>query len=238
MKILLLGEIEFTSNYFRRICELNSWEMDNTLAFDPTPQLDLSYDLYIISDYPSANLGEGVDGELTKAVQCGKGLLMVGGWSSFKGLDGNYGGTKIGDILPVACLEDDDRINFWGGLQLKLAKQHWIVSDLDWENPPAICGYNKVNVKDGARIIIETEPLSQAGELELSVPLLALSNCGRGRVSAYMSDLVPHWCAGFVDWGEERVGIKGFEFGIHYVTFVSRLMAWTAGLDNYDWMIK
>ena len=138
----------------------------------------------------------------------------------------------------MACLDEDDRKNVWGGLHLKSAKQHWIVSDLGWENPPVICGYNQINVKDGASIIIEAEPLSQAGEPKFSVPMLALSTFGKGRVSAYMSDLVPHWCAGFVDWGEERVGIKGFEFGAHYVSFVSRLMAWTAGLENINWMIN
>ena len=68
MRILLLGEIEFTTEYYKKICEINAWEIDNVRSSVSIKELDLSYDLYILSDYPSSNLALGVDNDLVKCV--------------------------------------------------------------------------------------------------------------------------------------------------------------------------
>jgi uncharacterized membrane protein len=229
MRVLLLGEIEFTSNYYRKICDLNGWILDYTLSHIETESLDPSYDLYILSDYPYSKLRAGVDKKMVEMVQVGKGLLMVGGWSSFTGLNGEYQNSVIEDILPVKCKGSDDRVNVWGGLHLRLVTPHPIVSNLDWERPPVICGYNEIIPQDDGTVVVEAQPIYPQGDIAPNIPMLAVTTYGHGRVSAYLSDLVPHWCGGLVDWGEPRVEKDGFEFGLHYVTFVSQLMAWTAG---------
>ena len=65
----------------------------------------------ILSDYPARNLGVGRAEEITRRVADGMGLLMIGGWESYTGAGGDYGMTAISEILPVAMLKRDDRIN-------------------------------------------------------------------------------------------------------------------------------
>ena len=80
--------------------------------------------LFILSDYPSKNLSHAIQTKIVEEVGKGSGLLMIGGWSSFRGVDGRYRGTPIGKILPVTISKQDDRVNARGGALVYLKKKN------------------------------------------------------------------------------------------------------------------
>ncbi|UMB68315.1 glutamine amidotransferase [Mycobacterium paraterrae] len=142
-------------------------------------------------------------------VQRGGGLLMVGGYLSFTGIDGRarYGMSPLADVLPVELLAFDDRIEVPEG-----AVAEFDVPDHDalGETPPrwpALLGYNRVVAKPDAQVIARYR----------DDPLLVVGTHGAGRVSAFTSDLAPHWAPPeFLDWE-------------HYQALWVSLLTWTSG---------
>jgi uncharacterized membrane protein len=230
MKILLLGEMEFTSGYLKTVCEIKNWQVDIIYSNMVPERIDSSYDLFILSDYPYSRLGVEFDIQIVNHVKNGKGLVMIGGWSSFTGKDGNYGHAEIGKILPVKCLKKDDRINNYSGLHLEPKEFHEIINDLVWDKPPVICGFNKVIPRNESTIILQAKPVIVSDLVFEYIPILVVNQYYKGRVSAFTSDLVPHWCGGLVDWGDEFIKYNGYELGNLYIRFVSQLFIWSAAL--------
>jgi uncharacterized membrane protein len=127
----------------------------------------------------------------------GGGLMMIGGYFSFQGIDGRarWRRTPVEDALPVSCLPYDDRIEAPEGIIAEVLKpNHPIVAGLPgpW---PALLGVNEVTVKNGAEIIARL-PEEQGGH-----PLLVAGTHGKGRSLAWTSDIGPHWLpTPFVEW--------------------------------------
>ncbi|HXV28077.1 MAG TPA: hypothetical protein VD913_03845, partial [bacterium] len=53
------------------------------------------------------------------------------------------------------------------------------------------------------------------------------------RTAAFASDFAPHWCGGFVDWGNKTLRLPvarniRVEAGNYYVLFITRLLNWLA----------
>ncbi len=130
----------------------------------------------------------------------GGGLVMIGGYFSFQGIDGKarWGRTAVEDALPVTCLPYDDRLEIPEGFQAVVtgAPDHPILAGLgtDW---PALLGANEVRVKSGPDVeILARLPDDQGGH-----PLLVTGRFGMGRTVAWTSDIGPHWLPQtFVDW--------------------------------------
>ena len=63
------------------------------------------------------------------------------------------------------------------------------------------------------------------------IPMLVVGTCGKGRVTAFASDVAPHWVGGLVDWGKERVyqevGTGSIEVGADYTVFFRNMVKWT-----------
>lgn len=123
----------------------------------------------------------------------GGGLLMVGGYMTFSGIDGKarWGRTSLADALPITVLDRDDRVELTAGMVPRVTTTHPITFGLD-EEWPALLGLNEVEVKSTA--------------LELAVcaghPLLAVGQYRAGRTAAFTSDLAPHWAPqAFLSWG-------------------------------------
>ncbi len=136
--------------------------------------------------------------KLIKAwVEKGGGLLMVGGYFSFQGIDGKarWRRTPVEDTLPVTCLPYDDRVEIPEGAVADVVKpDHPVMAGLfgDW---PLLLGVNEVEVRDGAEVIARL-PQDQGGH-----PLLVLGSYGRGRTAAWTSDIGPHWLSpAFCEW--------------------------------------
>ncbi len=129
---------------------------------------------------------------LKKYVQKGGGMVMVGGWMSFSGIDGKakYHDSFLEEALPVTCLPYDDRKERPEGVRPKIVQNnHPILKYLpsEW---PYFLGYNKVVPKKEATNILELD-----GD-----PLLSVWEFGDGRAAAFTTDCAPHW--GPVAWLE------------------------------------
>jgi uncharacterized membrane protein len=199
----------------------------------PAGLLERDYKLIILSDYPSRNFPPGTMKEITRKVERGASLLMIGGWESFHGLIGGYQSSDLVPVLPVECLTQDDRLNWCQGLVPEVVSPHSILEGLPWDEPPVVCGCNRVNPKPDAKVILTLRKLQiKNGNLSLGkepLPLLVLGTYGQGKTGAVTTDFAPHWVGGMVDWGVERVtaqakGGKRVEVGNHYVTFIRNLL--------------
>ena len=138
--------------------------------------------------------------KLLKAwVEKGGGLLMVGGYFSFQGIDGKarWRRTPVEDTLPVTCLPYDDRVEIPEGTVAEVVKpEHPTMRGLEgaW---PVLLGVNEVEVRDRADVeIVARLPDDQGGH-----PLLVLGTHGAGRTAAWTSDIGPHWLSpAFCEW--------------------------------------
>jgi uncharacterized membrane protein len=130
-------------------------------------------------------------------VAAGGGLMMIGGYLSFQGIDGRarWHKTAVEQALPVTCQPYDDRYEAPEGIVAEITDvAHPIVAGLaaPW---PALLGINEVTAKPGGRVIAKL-PDAQGGH-----PLLVAGTYGKGRTLAWTSDIGPHWLpASFVAW--------------------------------------
>lgn len=126
-------------------------------------------------------------------VRRGGGLVMVGGYLSFAGIEAKarYQGTPVEAALPVEIDGHDDRVEAPDGVSPQVvAADHPIVRGIKgaW---PDLLGYNRVAPKPDAELIVSVG----------SDPLLVAGAFGKGRSVAFASDCGPHWAPpGFVSW--------------------------------------
>lgn len=122
---------------------------------------------------------------LAEWVEQGGGLLMVGGYLSFSGIDAKaaFRGTSVEGVLPVECVVGDDRVERPEGVEpVRTTADHPAVAGLEatW---PHLLGYNRVELRP------EAELLATIGD----DPLVAVREVGRGRSAVFTSDCAPHW---------------------------------------------
>src|SRR5688572_22317762 len=115
----------------------------------------------------------------------GGGLMMIGGYFSFQGIDGRarWRRTPVEEALPVQCLPYDDRIEAPEGIVPEILKpDHPVFAGIpkDW---PALLGANEVVAKPGAEVLARL-PEEQGGH-----PLLVVGRHGEGRTAAWTSDI-------------------------------------------------
>lgn len=199
----------------------------------PSSHLQGGHRLILLSDYPSGNFSGADQDRILELVEAGTSLLMVGGWESFHGLIGGYQSSTLARMLPVECLDRDDRLNWAQGLVPVVRSQHAVLGNLPWDRPPVVCGCNIVKTMPGSVEVLSLHRLHIEGEStrldDASVPLLVMGAFGRGKTGAFTTDFAPHWVGGLVDWGEVRVkaeapGGRAVEVGDYYVQFVSSLL--------------
>lgn len=138
--------------------------------------------------------------KLIKAwVEKGGGLLMVGGYFSFQGIDGKarWRRTPVEDVLPVTCLPYDDRVEIPEGARADLLKaDHPTVAGLagEW---PFVLGVNEVELRDRP----DVEVVARLPEEHGGHPLLVVGSYGKGRTAVWTSDIGPHWLSpAFCEW--------------------------------------
>jgi uncharacterized membrane protein len=142
----------------------------------------------------------------------GGGLVMVGGYLTFQGIDAKaqYAGSPVEEVLPVVLSRHDDRAECPQGVVAEVvAGAHPIVAGVqgDW---PALLGYNRAVLREGADLV------ARVGD----DPLIAAGRFGKGRGVAFASDCGPHWAPppfvewagygalwnGIADWAAGRIG--------------------------------
>lgn len=125
----------------------------------------------------------------------GGGLMMLGGWLSFSGVQGKsgWGRSTLRDALPVECLLTEDLVESSAGYTAEvLSPEHPAVKGLAWETFPPIFGYNEVKEKPGGEVLVRVK--------ETGDPLIVAGEYGSGRILTYMSDPAPHWGINFELW--------------------------------------
>ncbi|WP_244492588.1 glutamine amidotransferase [Aureimonas sp. AU22] len=125
-------------------------------------------------------------------VRGGGGLLMVGGYLTFQGIQakGNYFQSPVDEVLPVALQASDDRSEQPQGIHPRIHDAaHPIVAGLgEW---PHFLGYNKSTLRPDARLV------ASFGDH----PFIATREVGGGRSAVFASDCGPHWGPpAFVSW--------------------------------------
>ena len=129
---------------------------------------------------------------LREYVERGGGLIMVGGYLTFQGIEGKgrWAGTDVEAVLPVTLQTVDDRVERPDGVAPRVVAEHPTVRGIDAEWP-VVLGYNRVTARPEATVV------ATVGE----DVFLAVRRVGRGRTVAYTTDCGPHWCpTGFVQW--------------------------------------
>jgi uncharacterized membrane protein len=146
---------------------------------------------------------------LREYVRQGGGLIMVGGYLTFQGIEGKgrWAGSPVEDVLPVTLQTGDDRVERPEGVGARVVAEHPIVRELEREWP-LVLGYNRVTARP------EAEVLARVGD----DVLLACRRVEAGRTIAYTTDCGPHWCPPpFVAW-------EG------YARLWQQMVGWAAGL--------
>lgn len=131
---------------------------DHVSSLDSPPD-DFPYDKYsafVLSDYPRSRFGEGRLEKIAQAVMAGAGLVMIGGWESFRGRIGEYDKTILADVLPVVMGNSDDRRNCSQPTLIRRCRPHPILEDLPWQSPAGIGGYNLFKAKRDAETLLDT----------------------------------------------------------------------------------
>jgi Putative glutamine amidotransferase len=238
-KILFMGDdsLQGAASYLGAMLDYGDFDFEHRPSSEPTvidPE-DSSIGLFIISDYPSANLSYPNQQALAQRVSEGAGFLMIGGWESFHGLNGEYHRDPVADILPVECMQSDDRANYCQGAVPAVKNDHPCLAGLPWDKPPVFCGFNKVTVRENAEYVLSLR-LLEITDKKISFadrehPLLVFGTHGEGKTAALTTDLAPHWVGGWVDWGEPRItaqaeGGNEVEVGCMYAQFISQLVGY------------
>jgi uncharacterized membrane protein len=144
----------------------------------------------------------------------GGGLVMIGGYMSFSGIDGRarFGMSPLADVLPVAMLDHDDRIEVPEGLRACVEDPtHPVLggTPAEW---PVLLGYNRIIAKPESTVVVR-----HRGD-----PLLVVGQSGAGRTVAFASDFAPHWAPPeFVSWE-------------HYAPLWTAIIQWAAGGAGRD----
>lgn len=142
-------------------------------------------------------------------VRRGGGLIMVGGYMSFSGIDGRarFGMSPLADVLPVTMLDYDDRVETPEGFTPRVdLPDHPVLGSTpsEW---PILLGYNRTLAKPESTVV------ASRGE----DPLLVVGREGRGRTVAFASDFAPHWAPPeFVEWE-------------HYADLWTSIVRWAGG---------
>ncbi|QND60915.1 glutamine amidotransferase [Mesorhizobium huakuii] len=130
----------------------------------------------------------------------GGGLIMIGGYFSFQGIDGKarWHRTAVEDALPVTCLPNDDRLEIPEGFRPEIIgpRDHPLFAGIDGEWP-ILLGANEVVARERDDVeVLARLPQDQGGH-----PLLVTGRHGEGRTLVWTSDIGPHWLPNsFVEW--------------------------------------
>ncbi len=134
---------------------------------------------------------------LAQYVEAGGGLLAVGGYLSFSGIDAKarWGRSPLARVLPVEVLDRDDRVEMPQGVSTTFDEPaHRVLGGTppEW---PLLLGYNEVVARSGSTVV------ARCG----ADPLLVVGAVGQGRSVAFTSDLAPHWAPPeFMSWEHYR----------------------------------
>ncbi len=138
----------------------------------------------------------------------GGGLMMLGGWLSFSGVQSRsgWGRSVLQQALPVECLPGEDLVESSAGFTVEIMEpEHPLIKGLNWNDFPPIFGYNEVKEKVEGNVLVRIK--------ETGHPLIVAGEYGKGRVFIFTSDPAPHWGINFELWKDyDRFWQQAFEW--------------------------
>lgn len=160
-----------------------------------------TFDTILIESVDARAISDEVQGDIAKAIEQGRGLMMIGGFSSFGA--GDYFGKPLAEVLPIT-LERFERqdlgfektiirdLHWWGDLPMVPVRPHPVtrlaVDDQNleiWKSLPPLKGANRFrDLKPRAQVLCE----SADGK-----PLLVAGEYGKGRVLAFAGNSTHRW---------------------------------------------
>jgi uncharacterized membrane protein len=159
------------------------------------------FDAIILESVDASALGPANLKAIAEATERGKGLLMIGGFSSFGA--GGYAGTPLADVLPVEIgrLERQDvdptkpisrDLHLWGDLPMQPARPHPVVrlaadeqNMAAWKSLPPLNGANRLGAEKPRALVLVETPSHKA--------LLVAGDYGKGRVLAFAGNSTYRW---------------------------------------------
>lgn len=189
-------------------------------SFPDTVEELSAYDCVILSDIGSNTLllrpetftrsvpGADRIAAIADYVRAGGGLVMIGGYLSFQGIEGkgHWRGSAVEEVLPVRLEVGDDRVEVPHGVVPLPIGSSPILAGISGQWP-AVLGYNRLHARDDADV------LASVG----ADPLLVAGFAGRGRAVTFASDCSPHWAPPpFLAWE-------------HYDRLWTQIVGWAAG---------
>ena len=200
---------------------------------------DPTYDIFILDDVDARTLSNSKGKArpleaLAKAVNDGKGLIMLGGTHSFGA--GDYADTALADVLPIEMspaesqpFDKDIRreLHINREIKLKPTRNHYLTklgdSGLDaWVELPPLAGANRFEaVKNNALVLLESDD-------EARSPILVATNVGvGGRVLAFAGDSTRRW-----NYYRLNNDPKQRTFKQEYDQFWRQIILWLAYWDS------
>jgi len=179
-------------------------------AFDVVVISDVGSNTFLLTDETFLRSRPTVNrlAMLADYVEEGGGLVMVGGYMSFSGIDGRarFGASPLARVLPVHMLDHDDRVEKPEGVRPVIVESSHPVlggTPTEW---PVLLGYNRVMARSESTVVASVD----------SDPLLVTGRAGDGHAVAFMSDLAPHWAPPeFLAWE-------------HYAELWTSILQWAA----------
>ncbi|HUU93652.1 MAG TPA: glutamine amidotransferase, partial [Phycisphaerae bacterium] len=187
------------------------------------------FDVYIVGDLDRSYFSRQQLENLKTAISEGRGVVMIGGYSSFG--PGGYEGTAMEEILPVAVgprsigqettpfvlkltPEGANHPIFYGTRDFFRYQ-----SDTPRQQLPYLKGCNVLaRAKPGASILAEhPERTNENGPLTV----LAVHNYGKGRAAAFAADTTYQWYLPFKALGRESP----------YIKFWGQMVRWLANKE-------
>lgn len=167
VRLLFLGETPASARYLLGVFAHAGFDVRHVDSQKRLDRVDEAFDAVFFSDFPAKNVGHGAFDDLSRMIQGGTGLAMIGGWTSFTGMGNGYRDTPIAPLLPVVCAERDDRRNVPSGMWLEATQpDHPILQGLDVNSPPVLCGHNDVQPAPCASILAHARKVSFSGRAD------------------------------------------------------------------------
>jgi uncharacterized membrane protein len=191
-------------------------DRDELAAYDAVIISDVGANSFLLTDetFLRSEVTSNRLAEIAAYVEAGGGLVMVGGYLSFTGIDGRarYAQTPLAEVLPVTMLDYDDRVEVpQGATPVVAAVGHPAIAGVG-EGWPRLLGYNRLVAKEDATVV------AKVGD----DPLLVVGEHGDGRTAAFASDCAPHWAPPeFVEWPD-------------YAALWSSIVLWAGGRVTAD----
>lgn len=190
-------------------------DRDELAAYDAVILSDIGANSFLLTDetFLRSEVTTNRLHEISEYVREGGGLVMVGGYLSFTGIDGRarYAQSPLAEVLPVEMLDYDDRVEVPQGVTPETAAGHPVLGRVA-DRWPRLLGYNRLRAKDDATVV------ATVGR----DPLLVVGAHGSGRTVAFASDCAPHWAPPeFVEWRE-------------YAELWSSIVLWAGGRVTAD----